>query len=224
MLEVGVAPREPDDRREAEGARRGARHHAGALGDGLGAQQPRRHLGHRRPAHLRAVDQLPRRARLQMDGRGRGARQQPGARPAIPPRPASTIRPIRSRAASRQSDRRAPNEPRARHQLSTTCASSPSAGCPRSPSTSSRAGWRTSAALPATTSAFAGFDLVPRYGVDVAACNQSTTLFGRTYSGPRRHRADRPRRPVPARRRPDAGGGGQGRQRALHHVGHRHRL
>ena len=33
-------------------------------------------------------------------------------------------------------------------------------------------------------SAFAGFDLVPRYGVDVSACDQATTLFGRTYSGP----------------------------------------
>jgi L-lactate dehydrogenase (cytochrome)/(S)-mandelate dehydrogenase len=33
-------------------------------------------------------------------------------------------------------------------------------------------------------SAFAGFDLVPRYGVDVSACDQSTTLFGRTYAGP----------------------------------------
>ena len=32
--------------------------------------------------------------------------------------------------------------------------------------------------------AFAGFDLVPRYGIDVSACDQSTTLFGRTYSGP----------------------------------------
>ena len=32
--------------------------------------------------------------------------------------------------------------------------------------------------------AFAGFDLVPRYGVDVSACDQSTTLFGRTYAGP----------------------------------------
>jgi L-lactate dehydrogenase (cytochrome)/(S)-mandelate dehydrogenase len=33
-------------------------------------------------------------------------------------------------------------------------------------------------------SAFAGFDLVPRYGVDVSTCDQTTTLFGRTYSGP----------------------------------------
>jgi (S)-mandelate dehydrogenase len=33
-------------------------------------------------------------------------------------------------------------------------------------------------------SAFARFDLVPRYGVDVSACDQTTTLFGRTYSGP----------------------------------------
>ena len=33
-------------------------------------------------------------------------------------------------------------------------------------------------------SAFAGFDLVPRYGVDVSACDQSTMLFGRTYAGP----------------------------------------
>lgn len=33
-------------------------------------------------------------------------------------------------------------------------------------------------------SALAAFDLVPRYGVDVSACDQTTTLFGRTYSGP----------------------------------------
>jgi L-lactate dehydrogenase (cytochrome)/(S)-mandelate dehydrogenase len=33
-------------------------------------------------------------------------------------------------------------------------------------------------------SAFAGFELVPRYGVDVTACDQTTTLFDRTYSGP----------------------------------------
>ena len=32
----------------------------GALGDGLGAEQRRCHLGHRRPAHLRAMDQLSR--------------------------------------------------------------------------------------------------------------------------------------------------------------------
>ena len=47
----GVAPREPDHRREAEGACRGARHDAGALGDGLGAQQRRRS---RRPSPARA--------------------------------------------------------------------------------------------------------------------------------------------------------------------------
>ena len=90
----GVAPREPDHRREAEGARRGARHHAGALGDGLGAQQRRRDVGHRRSAHARAMDQLSRRARLQVDGGGRGARQQPGdAGPSVDAQ-ASTIRPI----------------------------------------------------------------------------------------------------------------------------------
>ena len=33
-------------------------------------------------------------------------------------------------------------------------------------------------------SAFAGFDLVPRYGIDVSACDQATMLFGRSYSGP----------------------------------------
>jgi L-lactate dehydrogenase (cytochrome)/(S)-mandelate dehydrogenase len=33
-------------------------------------------------------------------------------------------------------------------------------------------------------SAFAAFDLVPRYGVDVSAVDQSTMLFGRTYAGP----------------------------------------
>jgi L-lactate dehydrogenase (cytochrome)/(S)-mandelate dehydrogenase len=32
--------------------------------------------------------------------------------------------------------------------------------------------------------AFAAYDLVPRYGVDVSVCSQSTTLFGRVYSGP----------------------------------------
>ena len=32
--------------------------------------------------------------------------------------------------------------------------------------------------------AFARFDLVPRYGIDVSMCDQSTMLFGRTYSGP----------------------------------------
>ena len=32
--------------------------------------------------------------------------------------------------------------------------------------------------------AFAAYDLVPRYGIDVSACNQSTVLFGRTYAGP----------------------------------------
>jgi L-lactate dehydrogenase (cytochrome)/(S)-mandelate dehydrogenase len=33
-------------------------------------------------------------------------------------------------------------------------------------------------------SAFASFEIVPRYGVDVTACDQATTLFDRTYSGP----------------------------------------
>jgi len=33
-------------------------------------------------------------------------------------------------------------------------------------------------------SAFASFDLVPRYGIDVTAIDQSTMLFGRTFSGP----------------------------------------
>jgi L-lactate dehydrogenase (cytochrome)/(S)-mandelate dehydrogenase len=32
--------------------------------------------------------------------------------------------------------------------------------------------------------AYAGFDLVPRYGIDVSVCDQSTSLFGRTYGGP----------------------------------------
>ena len=41
---------------------------------------------------------------------------------------------------------------------------------------------------------------------------------------PDRHRADRPCRPVPPRRRPDAGRGRARRQRALHHVGLQHRL
>ena len=40
--------------------------------------------------------------------------------------------------------------------------------------------------------------------------------------GPGRDRADRGCRAIPARRRHDAGRGGQGRQRAVHHVGRRH--
>ncbi|MBX9587944.1 MAG: alpha-hydroxy-acid oxidizing protein [Hyphomonadaceae bacterium] len=32
--------------------------------------------------------------------------------------------------------------------------------------------------------AFAKFDLVPRYGLEVSSCDQSTVLFGRTYAGP----------------------------------------
>ena len=33
-------------------------------------------------------------------------------------------------------------------------------------------------------SAFSGLDLVPRYGIDVSTCDQSTQLFGRNYAGP----------------------------------------
>ena len=44
-----------------------------ALGGRLGAQQPRHHLGHRRPAHLRAVDELLR-ARSTTRGRRRTRR------------------------------------------------------------------------------------------------------------------------------------------------------
>ena len=72
--------------------------------------------------------------------------------------------------------------------------------------------------------AFRKARIVPRYLVDVTVRDQSTTLFGRHLLEPDRHRADRPRRPVPARRRPDAGRGGARRQRALHHVGLQHRL
>ena len=79
-----------------------ARHDADRLGGGLGAQQPRHHRHDRRPPHLRAVDELFPRPRLQMDRRGRGARQQPGhAGPRLHPR-ASTIRPTPSRAGSRR--------------------------------------------------------------------------------------------------------------------------
>ena len=98
---VGVAPREPDHRREAEGARGDARHHAGALGDRLGAQQPRRDGDHRRPAHLRAVDRATS-GRSTTRGRPR-TRRSPTAwcRRGTPPRPASTIRSIRWRGGLR---------------------------------------------------------------------------------------------------------------------------
>ena len=85
-----------------------ARRHAGALGDRLGAQQQDGHLGHRRPAHLRAVDELLRRARLHVDARGRSAGQQPGRPPATPPRPATPTRSTPSTAGSRRWVRSAP--------------------------------------------------------------------------------------------------------------------
>ena len=72
--------------------------------------------------------------------------------------------------------------------------------------------------------AFKRIGLVPRYGVDVTKRDQSTTIFGRTYSGP-------------VGIAPTGGAGlfrrggdmmlaeaARGRQHALHHVGRRHRL
>ncbi len=67
-------------------------------------------------------------------------------------------------------------------------------------------------------SAFAGFDLVPRYGIDVSACDQSTILFGRTYSGPLGIApTGSPGCSAPVRIH--AGRRCQGGERALHHVG-----
>ena len=67
--------------------------------------------------------------------------------------------------------------------------------------------------------AFKQYPLVPRYGIDVTTRDQSTSLFGRTYSGP-------------VGIAPTGGAGlfrrggdmmlaeaAQGRQRAVHHVG-----
>ncbi len=72
--------------------------------------------------------------------------------------------------------------------------------------------------LERNTSAFHKHQLLPRYLVDVSVRNQSATLFGHTLFEPVRHLADRRRRPVPPRRRSDAGRGrGQG-EHPLHHV------
>ena len=138
MLEFGVAPREPDDRREAEGARREARHHAGGLGVGLGAQQPRHQLHHRRPAHLRAVGELLRGARLQVDARRTRSSPTAWSCRATPRRRGSTIRRIRWRGGSRRwgewarrHDLRMPSSPRRRGpmQACRTC-SARWRGCP----------------------------------------------------------------------------------------------
>ena len=67
---------------------------------------------------------------------------------------------------------------------STTCAGWPSAACRRSPTISSRAAWRARLELPATTTPSSEYRLVPRYCVDVTTRDQSTTIFGKTYSGP----------------------------------------
>ena len=45
--------------------------------------------------------------------------------------------------------------------------------------------------------AFKRIGLVPRYGVDVTKRDQSTTIFGRTYSGPVGIAPTGARRPVP---------------------------
>ena len=55
---------------------------------------------------------------------------------------------------------------------------------PRSPSTYLDGGVEDEACLAATARAFERYRLVPRYLVDIATRDQSTTLFGRTYSSP----------------------------------------
>ena len=67
---------------------------------------------------------------------------------------------------------------------STTCASWPSAGCRRSPTTSSRAALDDEEGLARNEDAFKQYRLVPRYCVDVSVRDQSTSVFGRTYSSP----------------------------------------
>ena len=53
-----------------------------------------------------------------------------------------------------------------------------------SSSTTSRAGWRTSAVSARNEAAFHKHRLLPRYLVDVSKRDQSATVFGRTYSSP----------------------------------------
>ena len=96
-----VASREPADRREAEGARRGARHHAGALGDRLGAQQQD---GRPRPSPARAPSSSGPATSARSTTRGPPrTRRSPIAwsPPATPPPPATPTRNTPSMAASR---------------------------------------------------------------------------------------------------------------------------
>jgi len=72
--------------------------------------------------------------------------------------------------------------------------------------------------------AFRKARIVPRYLVDITTARAVDHAVRPDLFEPDRHRAHRPRRPVPPRRRPDAGRGGARRQRALHHVGLQHRL
>ena len=78
MMEFGVAPESLmiAEKLKEHAEKRGTT--LVALGGGLGAQQPRHHRDHRRPAHLRAVAELLRGAGLQVDGGGREARRRAG--------------------------------------------------------------------------------------------------------------------------------------------------
>src|SRR5690606_28206215 len=86
------------DRAEAQGPRRGARHHAAAVRGGLAAGQPHDQLGDRRAQDARAVPRLFRRCRLRLDRRGRGDRRRPrGAGPRLHARlPRSAVPVLRS--------------------------------------------------------------------------------------------------------------------------------
>ena len=76
------------------------------------------------------------------------------------------------------------HETQRRRSISKTCTRWRSGGCRRSPSTSSRAGSRTSAALDRNPAAFHKHKLLPRYLVDVSKRDQSQTIFGHKFNSP----------------------------------------
>ena len=80
-----------------QGACRGQGHHRRAVRGVLGAEQLIRLRRDRGAPHRRAVGRLSARAGLSLHRRGRSADRPAGRRQAIPRRPVSTIRPIRSR-------------------------------------------------------------------------------------------------------------------------------
>ena len=101
MMQTEWRPECSPSRRSSRAHAESARHHAGPVRARLGAQQPARHRGDRRPAHRGAVGGLPRRARATASRPRTRRWSTASSRPATPRRRASTTPPTRSKGACR---------------------------------------------------------------------------------------------------------------------------